>query len=94
MGSLILIEVATSESLPLSVDGIVNENLPQPIETVEDGSSDEDEVPDEPILLPSRNKVDEAIEILNKLTLFTTDLDLDPLLLKSQTKSIKEDWAE
>ena len=94
MGSLILIEVATSESLPLSVDGIVNENLPQPIETVEDGSSDEDEVPDEPILPPPRNKFDEAIEILNRLTLFTTDLDLDPLLLKSQTKSIKEDWTE
>ena len=55
MGSLILIEVATSESLPLSVDGIVNENLPQPIETVEDGSSDEDEVPDEPISPPSQN---------------------------------------
>ena len=94
MGSLILIEVATSESLPLSVDGIVNENLPQPIETVEDGSSDEDEVPDEPISPPSQNKVDEAIEILNRLKLFTADLDLDPLLLKSQTKSIKEDWTE
>ena len=94
MGSLILIEVATSESLPLSVDGIVNENLPQPIETVEDGSSDEDEVPDEPISPPSQNKVDEAIEILNRLKLFTADLDLDPLLQKSQTKSIKEDWTE
>ena len=95
MGSLILIEVATSESLPLSVDGIVNENLPQPIETVEDGSSDEDGVPDKPISpKKSQKKFDEAIEILNRLTLFTTDLDLDPLLLKSQTKSIKEDWTE
>ena len=87
-------EVATNESLPLSFDGIVNKNLPQPIETVEDGSSDEDKLPDEPISLPSQNKVDEAIVILNTLTLFTTDLDLDPLLLKSQTKSIKEDWEE
>ena len=75
-------EVATNESRPLSVDEIVNEYLPQPVETVEDGSSDEDEVPDEPISPPSRNEVDEAIEILNRLTLFTTDLDLDPLPLK------------
>ena len=69
-------EVAISESRPLSVDEIVNEYLPQPAETVEDGSSHEDEVPDEPIAPPSRNEVDEAIEILNRLTLFTTDLDL------------------
>ena len=52
------------------------------------------QVPDELISSPSRNEVDEAIEILNRLTLFTTDLDLDSLLLKSQTKSIKEDWTE
>ena len=78
----------------MSIDGIANENLPQPFETVEDGSSDKDEVPNEPISPPSQNKVDETIEILNGLTLFTTDLDLDPLLLKSQTKSIKEDWTE
>ena len=75
-------EVATNESRPLSVDEIVNEYLPQPVETVEDGCSEEDEVPEEPISPPSRNEVDEAIEILNRLTLFTTDLDLDPLLLK------------
>ena len=58
-------EVATNESRPLSVDEIVNEYLPQPDETVEDGSSDEDEVPDEPISPPLRNEVAEAIEILN-----------------------------
>ena len=87
-------EVATNESLPLSVDGIVSKNLPQPIETVEDSSSDEDEVPDKPISPPSRNKVDKAVEILNTLILLTKDLDLDPLLLKPQTKSFKEDWTE
>ena len=75
-------EVATNESRPLSVDEIVNEYLPQPVETVEDRCSDEDEVPEEPISPPSRNEVDEAIEILNRLTLFTKDLDLDPLPLK------------
>ena len=79
-------EVATNESRPLSVDEIVNEYLPQPVETVENGSSDEDEVPDEPISPPSRNEVDEAIEILNRLTQFTTDLDLDPLLLTVSNK--------
>ena len=51
-------QVATNESLPLSFDEIVNKNLPQPIETIKDGSSDEDELPDEPISLPSQNKVD------------------------------------
>ena len=70
----------------MSVDEIVNEYLPQPVETVEDGSSNEDEVPDEPTSPPSRNEVDEAIEILNRLALFTTDLDLDPLLLKVSRK--------
>ena len=72
----------------------MNEYFPQLVETVEDDSSDENEVPDEPISPPSQNEVNKAIEILNRLTLFTTDLDLDPLLLKSQTKSIKEDWTE
>ena len=79
-------EVATNESRPLSVDEIVNEYLPQPVETIEDGSNDEDEGPDEPISPPSRSEVDEAIEILNRLTLFKTDLDLDPLLLKVSNK--------
>ena len=71
-------EVATNESRPLSVDEIVNEYLQQLAETFEDGRSEEDEVP---ILPPSQNEVDEAIEILNRLTLFTADLGLDPLLL-------------
>ena len=79
-------EVTTNEFRPLSVDEIVNEYLPQPVETAEDSSSDEDEVPDEHISPPSRNEVDEAIETLNRLTLFTTDLDLDPLLLKILNK--------
>ena len=79
-------EVTTNEFRPLSVDEIVNEYLPQPVETAEDSSSDEDEVPDEHISPPSRNEVDEAIETLNRSTLFTTDLDLDPLLLKVSNK--------
>ena len=41
-------EVATNESQPLSVNEIVNEYLSQPVETVEDIGSDEDEFPDEP----------------------------------------------
>ena len=86
MHSLILIEVATNESQPLSVNEIVNEYLSQPVETVEDISIDGDEFPDEPISPPSRNEVDGAIEILNRLTLFTTDLELDPLLLKVSNK--------
>ena len=79
-------EVATNKFRPLSVDEIVNEYTPQPVETVEDGSSEEDEVPDEPISPPSRNEADEAIEVLNRLTMFTTDLDLDHLLLKVSNK--------
>ena len=79
-------EATTNKSRPLFVDEIVNEYTPQPVETVEDSSSEEDEVPNEPISPPSRNEVDEAIEILKRLTLFTTDLDLDPLLLKVSNK--------
>ena len=64
------------------VDEIVKEYLPRSVETVEDDSSDEDEVLNEPISPPSRNEVDEAIETLNRLTLFTTDLDLPLFLTK------------
>ena len=42
-------EVATNESRLFSVDEIVNEYIQQPVETAEDGSSDEDEVPNKPI---------------------------------------------
>ena len=56
---------ATNKSRPLSVDKIVNECLPQSVETIEDGSCDEEKIPDEPISLPSQNEVDEAIEMLN-----------------------------
>ena len=86
MGSLILIEVATNESRPLSVDEIVNEYLAQSAETVEDGSSDQNQLPDKPISPPLQNEVDRTIEILNRLTLLTTNLDLDPLLLKVSNK--------
>ena len=79
-------EVATNESWLLSVDEIVNKYLLQPVEAVKDGSSNEDEDPDEPMSPPSRNEDDDAVEILNRLTLFTTDLDLDPLPLKVSNK--------
>ena len=46
-------EVATKESRPLPLAEIVNENLPQPVETVEDGNSGEDDVPGQPISPPS-----------------------------------------
>ena len=78
-------EVVTNESRSLSANKAINEYLRQTVETIEDGSNDEDEVSDEPIPSPSR-KVDEAIERLNRLTLFTTDLDLDPLILKVSNK--------
>ena len=72
----------------MSVDEIVNIYLPQPVETIEYGSSDDDddEFPNKPISPLSENEVDETIEILNRLTLFTTDLDIDPLLLKVSNK--------
>ena len=41
-------EVATNESRPLPVDEIINEYLPKPVETVEDGSSDEMRFPTNP----------------------------------------------
>ena len=35
---------------------------------------------------PSRSEVNETIEILNRLTLFTKEMNLDPLLLKVSNK--------
>ena len=75
-------DAATNKSRPLPV----NKHLAQPVETIEDGSSDEDEVPDEPISPSSQDEVEETIEILNIWTLFTGDLDLDPLLLEVSNK--------
>ena len=62
----------------MSVDETVNGI----VEIVQDVSSDEDEVPDEPISPPSRNETKSWI----RLTLFTTDLDLDPLFLNVSNK--------
>ena len=44
--------VVTNESWSLSVDEIVKEYLPKPAETVENISSDEDEIPGKPISPP------------------------------------------
>ena len=79
-------EVATNKPRPLSVDETVNEYLPQPVETIEHGRSEEDEVPNEPKSPPSRNETNKTTEILDGLTLVKTDLDLDPLLLKVSIK--------
>ena len=65
--------MATNESQPSSVDEIVKEYLPQPSGTVENISSNKDEVLDTPISPLSRNEVDGTIEIATRLTLFTTD---------------------
>lgn len=57
----------------------------QTVETVDlnNMSSDEDDFSDDDSLSPpSQNKINDAIEILSKLTLFTADSELDPLLLK------------
>ena len=86
--------VATNKSRPLSIDEIVKEYLLQPAETLENISNEEDEVPNKPISSPSQNGVDGVIEILRRLTLFTTDSELDPLLQKVSKKSIKEDWTK
>ena len=53
--------------------------------SVENTNSD-DEVLNTPVSPPSRNEVDRAIEILTRLTLFTTDSELDPLLQKASNK--------
>ena len=74
------------ECRPLYVKETVNKYLPQPVETDEHGNSDENKVPSEAISPPSRNEADEAIEILQRLTLSTTDLDLDSLILKVSNK--------
>ena len=71
-------EVATNEFHHCLLTKLLTNTFHSLFKPLEMGSSDEDEVPDKPIPPPSRNEVDEGIEILNRLTLFTTD----PLLLK------------
>ena len=83
-------EVATNKSLPLPVDGIVTKtfhNLLKPLKMA---------AVTRMRFLTNLYYHHHEIKLMRqlKLTLFTTDLDLDPLLLKSQTKSIKEDWTE
>ena len=62
----------------------------QAVEIV-DASSDEDECPedDDPVLPPSQNEIEGAIETLKKLTLFSNDSELDPLLL-TMSKQINQ----
>ena len=84
-------EVATSESQPLSVEKIVNKYLLHPVETVEDGSSGEDEVPDKPISLPLQNDIDEVIEMQNRLTRLSRFLTSESL---KQSKSKKTGQIE
>ena len=71
-------EVATNEFHHCLLTKLLTNTFHSLFKPLEMGSSDEDEVPDKPIPPPSRNEVDKGIEILNRLTLFTTD----PLLLK------------
>ena len=73
----------------MSVDEVFNEYLQQFVDIVENGSSEKDEVSDEAISLPSLNEFGEPIEILNRSTLFTSDLDLDLSESLKQNKSKK-----
>ena len=73
----------------MSVDEVFNEYLQQFVDIVENGSSEKDEVSDEAISLPSLNEFSEPIEILNRSTLFTSDLDLDLSESLKQNKSKK-----
>ena len=87
MGSLVLIERKRPTNLDhFLLTKLLTDSFLQPAKTVEDSSSDKDEALDKLTSPPSQNVVDKAIEILNRLTLFTTDLDLDPLVLKISNK--------
>ena len=78
--SISTFQVTSNESRPLSVAEIVSDY--QAVEIV-DASSDEDECPedDDPVLPPSQNEIEGVIETLKKLTLFSNDSELDPLVL-------------
>jgi len=86
------IQVMTTESRPLSVAEIVSDY--QVVE-IADGSSDEEADPeDDPISTPSQNEIEGAIETLRKLTLFTADSELDPLLSKISRKVNQRRFAQ
>ena len=59
----------------MSVEQVISEFSEQPAEAITDGDNEnKDEESDEQIAHPLRNKVDETIKTLNRLSLFTEDL--------------------
>lgn len=76
--------VVTNESRPLSVKEIVDTYKNPEVEVIDGSSSDDEstECPDdEPIPPPSQNEIDEAIDILKKMTLFESS-NVIPLIQK------------
>ena len=67
----------------MSVEEIFSECSEQPAEVITDvDDENEDEESEEQITHPSRNDVDEAIETLNRLSLFVQDSRFHPLISK------------
>ena len=54
----------------------------------------EDEEYDEQITHTWRNKLDETIKALNRLSLFTEDLTFDPLISKPKPTRIINQWVD
>ena len=64
-----------------------------PAEVITDGDDEnEDEESDEQTAHPWRNDVDETIKTLNRLSLLTEDLGLDPLI--SKPARIINQWTD
>lgn len=78
-------DVATNSSQPLTVEEIVNE-VTEVCNDEPSAECDEDEEESQAVTCPSRNEVDEAVEILSTLTLFSEDTELASLVTKLERK--------
>ena len=73
--------LGTNQFRQLSVEDIISEFSEQLAEVISDRDDEnEDEESDGQIAHPSRIEVDEAIDTLNRLSLFTDDSGFDPLI--------------
>ena len=78
-------DIASNNSQPLTVEEIVNDLNNDP-HVESDDANHQNEENATTITSSTRNELDDAIETLSKLILFTDNLDFDPLLSKLSEK--------
>ena len=75
-------DIAAKFNVPGSTLSTWKKNKEKIFEAVAEVDDDDEEESTALVSCPSRNEVDEAMEILSKLCSFTTDTEMDPLVTK------------